>query len=120
MYRLDHSVDWVEPDYEISQLLIGHGCFRKRLNQLGLNDSRVWLCGHTDEDMHYVLWSCPLYDTSRNVMLNGTNMTNVDCAAGRNEESKIEEELLGDEDCCRVTSPIKGEFKMDNMKIIWA
>ncbi|GBP97352.1 Retrovirus-related Pol polyprotein from type-1 retrotransposable element R1 4 [Eumeta japonica] len=29
------SLDWVGPDYEISQLLTGHGCFRKRLYDLG-------------------------------------------------------------------------------------
>ncbi|GBP00995.1 Putative 115 kDa protein in type-1 retrotransposable element R1DM [Eumeta japonica] len=39
------SFDWVEPDYQTSQLLTGHGCFRKRLYELGLNETSVCLCG---------------------------------------------------------------------------
>ncbi|GBP76121.1 Retrovirus-related Pol polyprotein from type-1 retrotransposable element R1 4 [Eumeta japonica] len=46
---------WVESDYETSQLLIGHGYFRKRVYELRLNESNVCLCEHTDEDMHHVL-----------------------------------------------------------------
>ncbi|GBP42614.1 Retrovirus-related Pol polyprotein from type-1 retrotransposable element R1 4 [Eumeta japonica] len=63
------SSSWVEPDYETSQLLTGYGCFRKRLYELGLNESSVCLCEQTDEDMHHVLWSCPLYDEIRSEML---------------------------------------------------
>ncbi|GBP36366.1 Putative 115 kDa protein in type-1 retrotransposable element R1DM [Eumeta japonica] len=49
------SLDWVESDYETSQLLTGHGCFRKRLHELGLNETRICMCGLTDEDMHHVI-----------------------------------------------------------------
>ncbi|GBP57364.1 Retrovirus-related Pol polyprotein from type-1 retrotransposable element R1 4 [Eumeta japonica] len=62
------SSPWVEPDYETSQLLTGHGYFRKRLYELGLNESSVCLCEQTDEDMHHVLWSCPLYDEIRKML----------------------------------------------------
>ncbi|GBO98753.1 Retrovirus-related Pol polyprotein from type-1 retrotransposable element R1 4, partial [Eumeta japonica] len=71
------SFDWVEPDYQTSQLLTGHGCFRKRLYELGLNETSVCLCGQTDEDMHHVLWSCPLYDDFRSDMLSGIKVLQV-------------------------------------------
>ncbi|GBP73315.1 Retrovirus-related Pol polyprotein from type-1 retrotransposable element R1 4 [Eumeta japonica] len=59
----------IEPDYETSQLLTGHGCFRKRLHELGLNESSVCLCEQTDEHKHHVSWLCPLYDDIRREML---------------------------------------------------
>ncbi|GBP23614.1 Retrovirus-related Pol polyprotein from type-1 retrotransposable element R1 4 [Eumeta japonica] len=65
------SSDWVEPDYETSQLLTGHGSFRKRLHGLGLNESSICMCGQMDEDMHHVLWTRPLYDDIRAEMLSG-------------------------------------------------
>ncbi|GBP28873.1 Retrovirus-related Pol polyprotein from type-1 retrotransposable element R1 2 [Eumeta japonica] len=71
------SFDWIEPDYETSQLLTGHGCFRKRLHDMGLNESSVCLCGQTDEEMHHVLWTCPLYDDIRNEMLSGLEAIQV-------------------------------------------
>ncbi|GBP77288.1 Retrovirus-related Pol polyprotein from type-1 retrotransposable element R1 4 [Eumeta japonica] len=71
------SFDWVEPDYQTSQLLTGHGCFRKRLYDLGLNETSMCLCEQTDEDMHHVLWSCPLYDDIRSVMLSGIEVLQV-------------------------------------------
>ncbi|GBP96773.1 hypothetical protein EVAR_92307_1 [Eumeta japonica] len=43
--------DWVEPDYQTTQLLTGHYCFRKRLHELGLNDTSMCLCEQKDEDM---------------------------------------------------------------------
>ncbi|GBP17543.1 Retrovirus-related Pol polyprotein from type-1 retrotransposable element R1 4 [Eumeta japonica] len=61
--------DWVEPDQEFLQLLTGHGCFLKRLHDLVLNDTRICLCGLTDDDIHYVLWCCPLYAKLRTVMV---------------------------------------------------
>ncbi|GBP17821.1 Retrovirus-related Pol polyprotein from type-1 retrotransposable element R1 4 [Eumeta japonica] len=45
------SSDWVEPDYQTTQLLTGHYCFRKRLHELGLNDTSMCLCEQKDEDM---------------------------------------------------------------------
>ncbi|GBP63882.1 Retrovirus-related Pol polyprotein from type-1 retrotransposable element R1 [Eumeta japonica] len=71
------SFGWVEPDYQTSQLLTGHGCFRKRLYELGLNETSECLCGQTDEDMHHVLWSCPLYDDLRSDMLSGIKVLQV-------------------------------------------
>ncbi|GBP97333.1 Retrovirus-related Pol polyprotein from type-1 retrotransposable element R1 4 [Eumeta japonica] len=71
------SFDWVEPDYQTSQLLTGHGCFRKRLYDLGLNETSRCLCEQTDEDMHHVLWSCPLYDDIRSEMLSGIEVLQV-------------------------------------------
>ncbi|GBP00471.1 Retrovirus-related Pol polyprotein from type-1 retrotransposable element R1 4 [Eumeta japonica] len=71
------SSDWVEPDYKVSQLLTGHGCFRKRLHDLGLNDTSVCLCGLRNEDMHHVLWCCLLYNELRTVMLSGLEVLSV-------------------------------------------
>ncbi|GBP84501.1 Retrovirus-related Pol polyprotein from type-1 retrotransposable element R1 4 [Eumeta japonica] len=71
------SLDWVEPDYETSQLLTGHGCFRKRLYKLGLNEASECMYGLTDEDMHQVLWSCPLYNDIRAEMLGGLEVLQV-------------------------------------------
>ncbi|GBP00634.1 Retrovirus-related Pol polyprotein from type-1 retrotransposable element R1 4 [Eumeta japonica] len=62
---------WVEPDYETSRILTEHGCYWKRLCDLGLNKTSVWSCGQTDEDMLHVLWLCPLYDKIRRDTLNG-------------------------------------------------
>ncbi|GBP24850.1 Retrovirus-related Pol polyprotein from type-1 retrotransposable element R1 4 [Eumeta japonica] len=49
------SLEWVEPDYETSQLLTGHGCFRKRLHELGLNEASECMCadgrGHAPRTM---------------------------------------------------------------------
>ncbi|GBP12198.1 Retrovirus-related Pol polyprotein from type-1 retrotransposable element R1 4 [Eumeta japonica] len=71
------SSDWVEPDYETSQLLTGHGCFRKRPHDMRLNDTSMCFCGQTDEDMHHVLWSCPLYDDIRSEMLSDIEVMQV-------------------------------------------
>ncbi|GBP96673.1 Retrovirus-related Pol polyprotein from type-1 retrotransposable element R1 2 [Eumeta japonica] len=43
----------------------------------GLNETSVCLCGQTDEDMHHVLWSCPLYDDLRSDMLSGIKVLQV-------------------------------------------
>lgn len=67
--RLD--MDHVEPDYQVSQLLTGHGCFRKRLNDMRLCESRMCECGWAEEDRHHVLWDCPLYKVMRDRMLDG-------------------------------------------------
>ncbi|GBP05073.1 Retrovirus-related Pol polyprotein from type-1 retrotransposable element R1 4 [Eumeta japonica] len=51
------SFDWVEPDYQTSR-----SCSRAM---------------DTDEDMHHVLWSCPLYDDIRSEMLSGIEVLQV-------------------------------------------
>ena len=77
LYRFFPSVSarlkatWVEPDYETSQILGGHGCFRKRLNDLKLCETSVCYCGEEDEDLHHVLWFCPLYEEARKRLLDG-------------------------------------------------
>lgn len=60
---------WVEPDYVTSQILVGHGCFRKRLHGMGLVGESGCSCGEGEEDLHHILWCCPLYDTFRQGML---------------------------------------------------
>ena len=62
---------WVEPDYETSQILTGHGCFRCRLHAMKLCEISMCECGLEEEDMHHVLWSCPLYEDIRRRMLDG-------------------------------------------------
>ena len=52
---------WVEPDYEVSQMLTGHGCFKKRLYDMKLCQDCVCFCGEGDENMEHVLFVCPLY-----------------------------------------------------------
>ncbi|GBP65858.1 Retrovirus-related Pol polyprotein from type-1 retrotransposable element R1 [Eumeta japonica] len=84
------SLDWVEPDYEISQLLTGHGCFRKRLYDLGLNEMSECMCGLTDEDMHHVLWACPLYDDIRAEMLGGLEVLQIARWTAVTEKEKLQ------------------------------
>ncbi|GBP65873.1 hypothetical protein EVAR_85141_1 [Eumeta japonica] len=58
------------------------------------------MCGQTDEDMHHVLWTCPLYDDIRAVMLGGLEnlrLPGTDCAADSSEKKK-EEDWISDED----------------------
>lgn len=61
--------DWIEPDYMVSQILTGHGCFRKRLHRLGLCDTPVCPCGEADESRDHALWECSLYAEARSLML---------------------------------------------------
>lgn len=61
--------DWVEPDYVVSQLLTGHGCFRQRLHKLGLCESAVCPCGESAESRDHALWECCLYADERSEML---------------------------------------------------
>lgn len=67
--------DWVEPDFMVSQLLTGHGCFRQRLNKLGLCDSAVCPCGEADESRDHALWECRLYADLRSIMLDSVFQT---------------------------------------------
>ncbi|GBP65661.1 Retrovirus-related Pol polyprotein from type-1 retrotransposable element R1 4 [Eumeta japonica] len=76
--RVPLSFDWVESDYETSQLFTRHGCFMKRLHELALNETSVCLCGLTEEDMHHLLWACPLYDDIRAEMLGCLDVLQVD------------------------------------------
>lgn len=68
---------WVEPDYETSQLLGGHGCFRGRLRDLGLSERGDCGCGEPYEDMHHILWLCPIYDVIRDRMLSGVHRDGI-------------------------------------------
>ena len=68
---------WVEPDHVTSQLLSGHGCFRRRLHNMSLQDTSMCPCGGDDEDRDHVLWSCPLYDEERGVLFEGVMRTVV-------------------------------------------
>lgn len=62
---------WVEPDYQVSQILTGHGCFRKRLYEMKLCEESVCYCGEEDECQDHVLWRCPLYEEQRSEMMDG-------------------------------------------------
>ena len=62
---------WVEPDYQVSQILTGHGCFRKRLHEMRLCEGSTCYCGEEDECVDHALWRCPLYQEQRDEMMNG-------------------------------------------------
>lgn len=68
---------WVEPDYVISQILTGHGCFRKRLSDMQLNDSPTCMCGYSEETRDHVLWECDLYTQDREEMMNSIEHTSI-------------------------------------------
>ena len=63
------SYVWVEPDYVVSQILTGHGCFRFRLHKMRLCESAECFCGHEAETRDHVLWECSLYAEERYEML---------------------------------------------------
>lgn len=65
------GMHWVQPDYQVSQMLTGHGCFRKRLSEMKLCEGSMCECGMAEEDRHHVLWDCPLYEDLRARMLDG-------------------------------------------------
>lgn len=62
---------WVAPDYQLSQILTGHGCFRKRLFDMKLCEVSECYCGMEEEDLHHALWVCPLYEEMRRKMMDG-------------------------------------------------
>lgn len=62
---------WVEPDYQVSQILTGHGCFRKRLHDMKLQETSECYCGEDEESLDHVLWSCPIYEEQRRKMMDG-------------------------------------------------
>ncbi|KAJ2937435.1 hypothetical protein O0L34_g18626 [Tuta absoluta] len=63
------SSTWVEPDYVVSQLLTGHGCFRQRLHSMRLNETPTCPCGEANESRDHALWECSLYADLRTEML---------------------------------------------------
>ena len=63
------SYVWVEPEYVVSQILTGHGCFRCRLHNMRLSETAECFCGHERETRDHILWECKLYDEEREIML---------------------------------------------------
>lgn len=68
---------WMEPDYQTSQILTGHGIFNKRLADMRLREGHACDCGAVEEDRDHVLWECPLYDEIRGRMLDGISRSEV-------------------------------------------
>lgn len=68
---------WIEPDYQTSQILTGHGIFNKRLADMRLREGHACDCGAVEEDRDHVLWECPLYDEIRGRMLDGISRSEV-------------------------------------------
>ncbi|GBP81356.1 Retrovirus-related Pol polyprotein from type-1 retrotransposable element R1 4 [Eumeta japonica] len=66
--RIDR--DFVKPDYVTFQMIIGHGCFRKRLYDMRLNERKNCNCGWNEETWDHVLWNCPLHEEELSVMMN--------------------------------------------------
>lgn len=60
---------WIEPDYVVSQLLTGHGNFRKRLHGMALSNDPSCFCGSADETRDHILWECEMYREEREEML---------------------------------------------------
>ncbi|CAH2095682.1 unnamed protein product [Euphydryas editha] len=60
---------WVEPDYVLSQIFTGHGCFRGRLHRMTLCDTPSCYCGHDSETRDHILWECNMYKDERKAML---------------------------------------------------
>lgn len=71
------SSDWIEPDYVVSQILTGHGCFRLRLHKLGQCESAECPCGEYNESRDHALWECVLYADERSEMLDSLKRTMV-------------------------------------------
>ncbi|RVE40194.1 hypothetical protein evm_015156, partial [Chilo suppressalis] len=69
---------WVEPDYETSQLLTGHGCFRGRLHRMKLAEVGSCYCGEGEvEDAYHALWECELYREARRELLDSVKVLEV-------------------------------------------
>lgn len=69
------ALGWVEPDYVVSQILTGHGCFNGRLHAMSLSDNAACFCGEAEETRDHVLWECELYEEERCEMLADWNRT---------------------------------------------
>lgn len=65
------SYGWIEPDYEVSQILTGHGNFNSRLHEMTLRDSPICPCEEAAETRDHILWECKLYAEERDQMLDG-------------------------------------------------
>ncbi|GBP07130.1 Retrovirus-related Pol polyprotein from type-1 retrotransposable element R1 4 [Eumeta japonica] len=50
---------------ECTQILTGHGHFRKRLYVMKLSESKECDCGWSEETRDHVLWDCPLHNEFR-------------------------------------------------------
>ena len=65
---------WVLPDYWISQILTGHGGFRAKLDQYGINiDPLCPSCGVPETAEHVVL-TCTVYESLRAKLLRETGL----------------------------------------------
>jgi hypothetical protein len=71
------SSDWIEPDFVVSQILTGHGCFRQRLHYLVLCGTAECPCGEDSESRDHALWDCRLYAEERSEMLDSLVRTTV-------------------------------------------
>ncbi|GBP79727.1 Retrovirus-related Pol polyprotein from type-1 retrotransposable element R1 4 [Eumeta japonica] len=69
--------DTIEPDYVSSQMLTGHGCFRKRLYEMKLSIRKDCDCGWYEETRDHVLWHCPLCDDERKEMMDKLEYTTI-------------------------------------------
>ncbi|XP_026322558.1 uncharacterized protein LOC113232137 [Hyposmocoma kahamanoa] len=74
------SSTWVVPNYVVSQLLTGHGCFRALLRRMTLCDSTSCPCGEPSKSRDHVLWECKLYTEPRNTLLNSLERAAFDPA----------------------------------------
>ena len=70
---------WIVPDYHVSQILTGHGCFRKRLHDMKLCEDGTCYCGMADEDLHHVLCDCPLYEDLNCEKVDGISCEGAGC-----------------------------------------
>ncbi|CAH2101187.1 unnamed protein product [Euphydryas editha] len=68
---------WVKPDYVLSQIFTGHGCFRGRLHRMTLCDTPSCYCGHDSETRDHILWECNLYEDERKAMIDGIEWAKV-------------------------------------------
>lgn len=76
-YRLIPDVKrWVnrphgELNFELSQFLTGHGCYRKYLHRFNLDDSPYCpTCKNAEETPEHVLFQCQRFEMERNLMHN--------------------------------------------------
>lgn len=59
-----------EINFHLTQFLSGHGCFRKYLHKFGHAESPLCPeCGNLEETPEHVVFSCPRFETARNVII---------------------------------------------------
>ena len=56
-------------DHRITQLIGGHGEFKAKLFDFGLNDDPWCPCDSGRQTAEHIIWTCPKLDTARAVML---------------------------------------------------